>query len=941
MRNVFITLFRWSCISIILIIPFTFFATNAYAQIANPGFETGDFEGWETTGPHITSIYLGPGNPEGDYYANIYIYPAYATTSPTPDDNWEQLMQEIDFPPETDSLSFWMTISGWGEQDGGSVWIEQNGIYHLLFETASAQAYPWEEHNVDISDWAGQTATLVFAGRNTTGEASHICDIGIDWIEIIYSDPIPPTVTLLAPNGGEEWVVGETHTIEWLADDNIAIISDSLYYSTEGGTNWVGFCGQSGNPQQYDWLVSNIPSPNCKIKVTVWDYGYNTASDESDDVFTVLPDSIPPTVEVVSPNGGEIWNSGGWYTIHWDADDDIGILGDSIYYSIDGGMSWILIDVLEGSFQSYSWEVPFTPSDEALIKVVVFDAGDNISYDVSDDHFTIESLPVGPMKYAVVVKNSTYQNAGWAAVVDTLLSRYMGQVFTWNASVSEVWSFLYMYQPTHIAFVCEALTASANFVQEIWPITRGLDPDIYGDAIWGIITGYNADDAMRLSTASGFSVKTVLGGSTCCDLSYFPQGIATSEGTYNQYSVKTLSSLGTTTYNDGPTDRTDTLITMINEGIEMFNFDPVDIFVTSGHGNHNQWQLHYPTSGSEGFFISSSGQLYGDPYSGGNINANSVNPKIYFAQGNCYVGKIQSMSSMAPAWIHTGGAYMMTGYVIPEGSTSHQHGGVKAFFIRQGMYSWPEAFFLANQNLMFDQYNNTPGASNPPDLDGSALYGDPALNVRLDLNAGMIPGSLYSQEILHSPGFSRDTVTVRIVMNREGSPGYTSKWGNRHPTVLLPFKADNPAVISHTCNTVVVMENFVLMYVWYQGLPSVPAGTAYEVKFTCNPISGVRENWNLPKLPLKVSLQPNYPNPFNDETTFKFNLSQSGKVSLKVYNLLGQEVCALFEGYKPAGEHSVKWDGRSDQGLPLASGLYIYRLEAGGKVLAGKAVLMK
>ncbi len=78
-------------------------------------------------------------------------------------------------------------------------------------------------------------------------------------------------------------------------------------------------------------------------------------------------------------------------------------------------------------------------------------------------------------------------------------------------------------------------------------------------------------------------------------------------------------------------------------------------------------------------------------------------------------------------------------------------------------------------------------------------------------------------------------------------------------------------------------------------------------------------------VPDKFQLKQNYPNPFNPETTIRYTLSEPAKVTLKVYNLLGQKVATLVQGVQPAGEHRVAFDGRG-----LASGLYVYRLKSGG-----------
>ena len=855
---------------------------------------------------------------------------------------------EITIIGVNDSLQFDMEVSGSSWHDGGDVWIEYSGNYDQLFQTGggggSANYYPWETHTLSLAQWAGLTVNLSFSGHNLNGFGDHICDIYFD--NIIYisgiPDTIPPEVTVDVPNGGEVWIVGEEREILWTAIDNVGVNCDSVFCSIDNGTTWELIAAHTGNPQSHTWLIPTTPSDECLMKVVVYDGSGLSDEDISDAVFSIALDEEPPTVTLTAPNGGESMPTGGWFTIEWEADDNVNIAGDTLFLSTDGGASWEVIVVQSGNQQSFNWNVANTPSEECKVKVVVYDACENAAEDESDDVFEIFYQPPPPITYAVVIKQSTYNDLDWAAVADALLNRYQGQLFIWNNSLSEVRNAVALYHPSHIGFVCEPLTASASFIQnDVWPFHRQLDADPYGDAIWGIITGYDAEDALRISTAPGFAVKTVLGGTSSCDTYYYPQGIGTNEATYGQYHVKVLDSLGTASYTNGPTDRTEWLMTMINDGIEMFNFDPVDIFVTSGHGNHDQWQLHFPTSGQEGYFRSSDGQLYGDPYSGPNINANSINPKIYFSLGNCYVGKISNMNSMAPAWIHTGGALLMTGYTIPEGSNSHQHGGTKAFFDRQGYYTWPEAYFLANQNLNFDIINNTPGA-NPNDLNGSALYGDPALEARLDVNAGVIPGSLYSEEIEVTPGVGIDTVKVTVTMLRDGSPGYTSKWGFRHPTILFPFRAYDINVLSHNCLTVVVMDNFALMYVWHQGMGEYPAGTSWELVFTCNPVTGIGAEPEYGcDVPREVEIYPVYPNPFNPTANIKYHLSSSGYVTIDIYNILGQKVRALKDVYVSAGEHTVVWDGTSDTGAEAASGIYICRLQVSDKVVSQRLLLIR
>ncbi len=75
------------------------------------------------------------------------------------------------------------------------------------------------------------------------------------------------------------------------------------------------------------------------------------------------------------------------------------------------------------------------------------------------------------------------------------------------------------------------------------------------------------------------------------------------------------------------------------------------------------------------------------------------------------------------------------------------------------------------------------------------------------------------------------------------------------------------------------------------------------------------------------TLHRNYPNPFNPATTIAFTLPAAAQVTLKVYNLLGQEVKTLLSGFLSSGKHEAEWNGTDGNNFEVPSGIYLYRLE--------------
>lgn len=108
-------------------------------------------------------------------------------------------------------------------------------------------------------------------------------------------------------------------------------------------------------------------------------------------------------------------------------------------------------------------------------------------------------------------------------------------------------------------------------------------------------------------------------------------------------------------------------------------------------------------------------------------------------------------------------------------------------------------------------------------------------------------------------------------------------------------------------------------------------------------VSGVLGIGDLPvvTLPEGFALYQNYPNPFNPSTTIEFFVPKADQVQLVVTNILGQTVRTLYNGKATAGQQKFTWDGRSDAGAKLASGVYFYRLKTSQGQLARKMLLVQ
>jgi hypothetical protein len=109
--------------------------------------------------------------------------------------------------------------------------------------------------------------------------------------------------------------------------------------------------------------------------------------------------------------------------------------------------------------------------------------------------------------------------------------------------------------------------------------------------------------------------------------------------------------------------------------------------------------------------------------------------------------------------------------------------------------------------------------------------------------------------------------------------------------------------------------------------------------------------WCRPGLPDDFSLFQNHPNPFlsaaksrlagNPETEIRFALPEAGHAVLKIFNLMGEEIRTLADEQREAGYHHIRWDGKDNNGNPVASGVYLYQLRAGNFSQVKKMSLLR
>ncbi len=184
------------------------------------------------------------------------------------------------------------------------------------------------------------------------------------------------------------------------------------------------------------------------------------------------------------------------------------------------------------------------------------------------------------------------------------------------------------------------------------------------------------------------------------------------------------------------------------------------------------------------------------------------------------------------------------------------------------------------------------------------------------------------------PATSSDSI-LAFLQAQYASSGREVFWGfHSDLTTRWPLRED----LSYANDTLLTagMGGFPLgdMYHWF---PERYAAWEAQAETEAEAIIGLTEvRPSRAAIPAEASLEQNWPNPFNPATQIRYQLPDGSPVSLKVYDLLGREVATLVHGYQQPGNHNVTF-----QASGFASGVYFYRLAAGGKTWTKKMILLK
>jgi zinc protease len=287
--------------------------------------------------------------------------------------------------------------------------------------------------------------------------------------------------------------------------------------------------------------------------------------------------------------------------------------------------------------------------------------------------------------YAIVVSRATQADRDWRRVVEVLREKHQGAVIVFDASVEEAQPRLRALFPRYACFVARPSEVSRRFVAQVHRLTCKLDDDPYPGCFWGILTGYDAANALRLAEhQEPLIVRKVVAG-TEIPLDMCEEGRWYSELEAGRWTRKEKG--GEPEALSGASDTTEALVNALTEY-------QADLFVTSGHATERDWQIGYRYR--NGQFRCEDGVLCGLDTHGKRFPIRAPNPKVYLPVGNCLMGHIDGTNAMALAFLNSAGVQQMVGYTVTTWYGYAGWGCLDYFLEQPGRYTFAEAF-LANE----------------------------------------------------------------------------------------------------------------------------------------------------------------------------------------------------------------------------------------------------
>ena len=305
--------------------------------------------------------------------------------------------------------------------------------------------------------------------------------------------------------------------------------------------------------------------------------------------------------------------------------------------------------------------------------------------------------------YVVAVSRAVNEDKPWADVAEALRLKHSADVVVYELSPCELLDTLRSLNPRYVAIVEKPENIGRDYIVDFHHTSRDVDEDIYADFMWGIITGYDAEAAMRMVDNSSEPLLIKDAVATIMELNsakWFDNYAWVDDHTKGLWGQKRGFEGEITTGMVAPEQ-------VLPKFTELYaEYDP-DLIVTAAHATQQNLEMPY----SLGNLKPRNGKLYAvDRFTGEEWDLKeSGKRRVYTAVGNCLIGDINNTKeSMAAAWMNGSNAATMMGYVVTTWHGRNGWGALKYWVSNPERYTLADAVYINQQDLIHQHNEWTP-----------------------------------------------------------------------------------------------------------------------------------------------------------------------------------------------------------------------------------------
>lgn len=691
-----------------------------------------------------------------------------------------------------------------------------------------------------------------------------------------------PSIVLTSPNGNEVWEVGSVQEVLWQSTD----IAEVLLEYTTNETDWTTIDTVSASLGTSDWTIPNTPSTTCRVKASA--LGFPTLNDESDETFTI-EEIVLPTLTLVTPTGGEIWESGTQQVISWASSDVDSI---RLEFTTDG-IDWIWISDSSTLFTSFEWLVPMVNSTQCQIRISDLH---NPNLNEISGIFTIQE-PTSNASVTLVLPNGDEKWSAFSVQEIVFVTNEVSDVnleYTingteWNLiaeNVSTSTGTVPWQVPNNASATCKVKISDSNNAAIFDESDENFE--IIGRSL--TVTSPNGGESFRYN-----SIQQISWESENVDkifLQYTTDGaqwfiIDTVSTIFDSYDWKVPNIPSTTCK------------------IRIFDFEWGSYVFDESDENFSILESSVTVlspNGGESFRIATEQEITWEM-----SNVNSVRIDLITEKNNFFVKSFENLTSGTHSYK----------WIVPNINSENCKIKITAEGMA-GILDESDEVFKITPIYVYPGDANDDGIVNLNDVATIQTFFNTEGSKRTERNSDWVAQPLLEIWSPFEACFADCNGDGKV--DEKDVEAIVTNW-NATKQNGIPENVDKVAASR------VILE-------FIQKQPTSAMTSAMEI-FVVDLMK------NSLGIQFSYEIEQNFPNPFNPRTEIKFFLPTEEKVNLKVYNAKGQLVKNIFSGVGKVGNNFVVWDGTDKNEKIVSSGIYFYRIEAGSFNKVKKMTLIK